>query len=263
MSHDKKSMWGINSAYHDSYIIGDSYGLPVRAYDPRSPLTSSDVARHPSSGTDQQTDKTDDDSIVFERGIPQSLLSSPPQETSDYSVKLSYSQAGAIVNIDQSNQVTNQQQLDHISERLSKRMNFPIASLRNAELTTLIVTFNAHKSEATINSRDKELLDNFLKKAERRSIRVALPSGNIEPMRFEPTLSKIPETLPVVPQNRQPSPPEFGSSYSEQSSFDVNAFHYIPNTDLPTISDKSRFLRFNNIPALMNTMAINNICGVK
>lgn len=104
--------WNLKSSIqYNEYGFSDGYSLSTRNYESNrsnvSFLSTSDLTRgRPSSGTDP-TDKTDDDSIVFERGIPQSLLSSPPQE-----MEYPFGKANNCGSV-------NTQSLDCVSEKLS------------------------------------------------------------------------------------------------------------------------------------------------
>lgn len=93
------------------YAIGYGHSVSGKNFNftgsTTSLLSTSDLTRRPSSGTDPNTDKTDDDSIVFERGIPQSLLSSPPQEIDQPFIRSTH-----FANDDT-------QSLDKVSEKLS------------------------------------------------------------------------------------------------------------------------------------------------
>lgn len=93
--------WGFASSLESKHEnFNDIYSLPFKNCD-HGFSSSMSSGRHPSSGTDHPTDKTDDDSIIFERGLPQSLLSSPPQEMMlDYpfTTKLDNSQLDCVSN---------------------------------------------------------------------------------------------------------------------------------------------------------------------
>lgn len=103
--YPNRIQWSLASPFESKNDdFNDIYSLPFKNCDHVFPSSMSS-GRHPSSGTDQLTDKTDDDSIIFERGLPQSLLSSPPQ---------------GIINDHPFNTKLDNAGLDCVSDKLSK-----------------------------------------------------------------------------------------------------------------------------------------------
>lgn len=101
--------WDIGSYQCDNY--GSAFEKVSAGSDynhSASFISSSELTSRTPTGTDLNTDKTDEDSIVFERGIPHNLLSSPPQEHVGYTFDL-HKQSGYDVNA-----------MDQVTEKLAK-----------------------------------------------------------------------------------------------------------------------------------------------
>ena len=240
--------WKLETSFHyQEYGFSSDYSLPTGAFDSlhstASGQSSSDLTRRESSETDPNTDKTDDDSIVFERGIPQSLLNSPPQEMKNYPLDRD-----------------NLQSLDDISEKRSTRKT--INDKWNFSTLTLESVFENcsinERTQDTFIGKDHKLLDNFLRKAESCSIKVRLPVMTLEsPSRDSFPSAKINNRIPDKFQKLTQN-----SISDELQSFDVHAYSFNHHSNFAHLS-KSRILRFSNIPATVCGSAITKICRVK
>lgn len=150
--------------------------------------------------------------------------------------------------------------LDHVSEKLALRKFTLISFLQNTTNRQVACGNKAQAPVSNLSEKDKGLLDSFLKKAEGRSIRVAMPVSEPKKNNSNAFLPKHSKPTPLGLNSQQNgSFPEF-SFRNKLPYLDVHAEPFASDSSKKGPESTTRILKLTNIPALMSVTTIKNIC---